>query len=267
MKRLGFVHVLETLAPRLDSLVLTGGWAWYLYRKYLTGERALPSEFTLDVDIVAPRELSGEPVPLDKLLEAGEFESRMEGDERPPVTRHLWPRGEVPEAIVEFLTPMRGSGELATLEIAGVVAQQLRYMDLLLYDPLTLEIDEESDRRRFMGEVRVPRVGLYVWQKALTFTKRKSTAKRDKDLFYIFDLADSSRNLIPRIGNDLALYATSTAVGWRKKAAENLRNECGTVEARGIGRVLSQIPEERRPPRRYVHETFAAMIRLLSGPP
>jgi len=267
MKRLGFVHVLETLAPRLDSLVLTGGWAWYLYRKYLTGERALPSEFTLDVDIVAPRTLSREPVALDELLEAGEFESRPEGDERPPVTHHLWPRGGVPEAIVEFLTPALGSGDRATLEIAGIVAQQLRYMDLLLHDPLTLEIDEESDRGRFIGEVRVPRVGLYVWQKALTFIRRKDAAKRGKDLFYLFDLADSSRNLIPRIRNDLALYATSTTRGWRKKAAENLGTECGALEARGIGRVLSQIPEERRPPRRYVYETFEALIRLLSGPP
>ena len=36
MKIRGFVHVLKAIEPRLGEVVIVGGWAWYLYRKYLT---------------------------------------------------------------------------------------------------------------------------------------------------------------------------------------------------------------------------------------
>jgi hypothetical protein len=61
MRIRGFVHVLQALEPRLSDVVLAGGWAWYVYRKYLTGERNLPGEFTLDVDLVVPRRPSSRP--------------------------------------------------------------------------------------------------------------------------------------------------------------------------------------------------------------
>lgn len=178
MKELGFIHVLETLSPRLDSVVLAGGWAWYLYRKYLTGARALPSEFTVDVDFVTPRTLQKGSPGLAELLAAGGFESLPQGDERPPVTHNYWPSYEAPQAELEFLTPARGPGEQATLEVAGVIAQQLRYLDLLLDDPLHLDIEEEADRRRFAGSVLIPRVGRYVWQKALSFPSRRPKGKK-----------------------------------------------------------------------------------------
>src|SRR5713226_6449285 len=141
----GFVHVLQALEPRLGEIVLAGGWAWYVYRKYLTGERSLPGEFTLDVDLVVPRRLASTEPRLDQMLTAADFELEMEGEERPPVSKYSWPSTEHSEAIVEFLTPSRGSGEVATLEINGVVAQQLRFLDLLLDEPLQVRVDERDE--------------------------------------------------------------------------------------------------------------------------
>ena len=46
--------------------MLTGGWAWYLYRKYLTAEEGLPGEFTLDMDFVLLRRLRKAPA-LDEI--------------------------------------------------------------------------------------------------------------------------------------------------------------------------------------------------------
>ena len=263
MKVRGFVQVLRALEPRMGELVLTGGWAWYLYRKYLTGERLFPGEFTVDVDVVVPRRLSSGETELDDLLLESDFEIGMEGEERPPVTRYFWPSAERREATVEFLTPARGSGEKATLEINGIVAQQLRFLDLLLHDALTLNVSEGSADEMFRGAVRVPRVGLFVWQKALTFPRRHEQAKRQKDLFYIFDLADVSRGLFPSIGQDIRDFPDRGRPNWKTRAARNLTAECGEVSSPGIGTVMSQIPPESRPQRRYVHETFRSLIRVL----
>jgi Nucleotidyltransferase len=263
MRVRGFVQALKALGPRLDELVLAGGWAWYLYRKYLIGERSIPSEFTFDVDIVVPRRLPSHRPQLDHLLAESDFESEMKGNERPPVTRYSWPSTKNAESTVEFLTPALSSGKDATLEVSGIVAQQLRYINLLMHDPLGLEVEEGSGEERFSGAVRVPRVGLFIWQKALTFPKRHDRAKRSKDLLYIFDLADNSVGLLSRIENDIQAFPSQGRVNWRRRAAENLEAECGDADSPGIGVVLGQIPEESRPPRRFVQETFADLISVL----
>ena len=190
MKVAGFVHALKALEPRLDQLVIVGGWAWYLYRKYLTGVRDLPGEFTLDVDVVLPRPLPSGPA-LNDLLERADFEYELSGHDTPPVTRYTWPSREQPQATIEFLTPARGSGSRPTLSAAGVVAQQLRTTDLLLIDPLLLEIDEAGEGERFSGKIRLPSVGGFILQKTLILSQRRQ--KRTKDLFYIFDLAEQCR--------------------------------------------------------------------------
>jgi hypothetical protein len=259
----GFIRVLQALRPRLGEVVLTGGWAWYVYRKYLAGEKSNPGEFTLDVDVVLPRRLPATGPDLDELLEESDFELEMEGDEQPPVSRHSWPSAQNPEATVEFLTPALGAGVEATLEISGVVAQPLRFLELLLDDPLVLDVHERAKEESFDGMVRVPRAGLFVLHKALTYRRRKPEEKKYKDLFYVFDLVDQSRNLKSRIDADLAFCFAKRKEAWLLRAAEFLEQDCGTPEADAIGRVRDQMPEERRPPRRYVSETFKGLVQVL----
>jgi hypothetical protein len=265
MRVRGFIHALKALEPRLGDVVLVGGWAWYLYRKYLTGERSLPGEFTRDVDVALPRRLAAVLPRLDVLLAESAFDRKMEGTERPPVTRYLWPSTENPESTVEFLTPALSSGEKATLEIAGVVAQQLRFLDLLMHEPMILEVEEGSGPTGFAGSVRVPRVGLFVWQKALTFPKRHDRQKRNKDLFYMYDLAEESHGLLAQIEQDVRDFPARGRTRWRRRAVENLVAEFGETDSPGISAVLNQIPEESRPPRRYVRETLGSLISTLQG--
>ena len=66
-----------------------------------------------------------------------------------------------PEAVVDLLTPARGAGIEATLRTGGVVAQQLRTLDVLLEAPLGLSINERSETENFVGTVRVPRLGTF----------------------------------------------------------------------------------------------------------
>lgn len=142
----GFIRVLKALEPRLGELVIVGGWAWYLYRKYLTAAAGLEGEFTHDVDVAVPRPLAAGRS-LDRLLAEAAFAEDMTGDETPPVTRYAWPSTQEPEAVIDFLTPARGAGTQATLAMGGIVAQQLRTLDVLVEDPLVLSINEKGLKR------------------------------------------------------------------------------------------------------------------------
>lgn len=266
MKLGGFIHVLKTLSPRLDEVVLTGGWAWYLYRKYLTQKSEFPGTFTRDVDVAVPRRLPSSRSNLDALLAAASFEREMFGEKRPPVTRHSWPTAAHPEAIVEFLTPARGSGAEATLGVDGIVAQQLRFLDLLLEDPLRLDLDERAGKERFAGTVRVPQVGLFVLQKALTFQRRRERLKRYKDLAYLFDLTDESRGLQETIRHDIQRYSRKHGLpAATDKAMKGLLDECGSPDAGGVARVIEQTLASEVPTRTYVSETFIQLVEILGA--
>lgn len=264
MKTRGFVHVLKALEPRLGEVVIVGGWAWYLYRKYLTGSAGLQGEFTLDVDVVLPR-----PLPhgrgLDRLLEDAAFEEDMTGENTPPVTRYAWPTPEDPEAVVDFLTPARGAGTEETLRTGGVVAQQLRTLDVLLEAPLVLSIDERSETETFVGAVRVPRLGAFLLQKVQTLPSRRAT-KRDKDLFYIFDLADEGRGLREMIKTDTEqIRLKKHGAPSLEAAASQLRRDCGQASSSAVAKVMEQIPQEQRPSREYIAETFNRLAVILKG--
>lgn len=263
MKIRGFVHVLKALEPRIGELVIVGGWAWYLYRKYLTGSVGLQGEFTLDVDVALPR-----PLPhgrgLDRLLEDAAFEEDMTGENTPPVTRYAWPSREVPEAVVDFLTPARGAGTEATLRTGGVVAQQLRTLDVLLEAPLELSINERSETENFVGAVRVPRLGAFLLQKVQTLSSRRAT-KRAKDLFYIFDLADEGRGLREKIKADAEQIRLKLGAPSLKAVASLLRRDCGQATSSAVAKVMEQIPQEQRPSREYIAETFNRLAVILEG--
>jgi len=244
-------------------VVIVGGWAWYLYRKYLTGSAGLPGEFTLDVDVVLPR-----PLPhgrgLDRLLEDAAFAEDTTGENTPPVTRYAWPTPKDPEAVVDFLTPARGAGTEATLMTGGIVAQQLRTLDILLEAPLVLSIDERSETESFVGAVRVPRLGAFLLQKVQTLPSRRAT-KRDKDLFYIFDLADEGRGLREMIEADAEELRLSVGVPKLRAAASLLRRDCGEATSSAVTKVIDQIPIEQKPLREYVAETFNRLAFILEG--
>lgn len=223
----------------------------------------MPGEFTLDVDVALPR-----PLPhgrgLDLLLAEAAFEEEMAGENTPPVTRYAWPSREAPEAVVDFLTPARGAGIEATLRTGGVVAQQLRTLDVLLEEPLELSIDERSETENFVGAVRVPRLGAFLLQKVQTLSSRRAT-KRDKDLFYIFDLADESRGLRKRIEADVEQIRLTLGAPSLEAAASILRRDGGPATSSAVAKVMEQIPKEQLPSREYVAETFNRLAVMLEG--
>ena len=151
-----FSRLALTLEPWRKQIVFVGGWAFRLYhyepRAYTAGHIPI---FTNDADVAyAEREpLEGD---IKKTLEGAGFkeEPNFGGDFNPPAMRYTL--ADANGFYAEFLTPLTGSGKKrdgkggfkvdATELNAGVVAQKLRYLEVLLFQPwlVTIPADESG---------------------------------------------------------------------------------------------------------------------------
>ncbi|MBI4382384.1 MAG: hypothetical protein HY574_14500 [candidate division NC10 bacterium] len=224
-------HVLWTFRSYLNTLVLVGGFAVRLYEIH---PRAAPAAArvlrTFDADLATPSggiPLAGES--LSALAEAAGFQPDFRGDHIPPVMK-LVPKEAIGRSIgvdqysVEFLTPMTGapvrrSGTaVVTSDIqAGVTAQRLRYLDLLLESPWRVPlaglpgIPEENTT----FEVRLPHPGFFIVQKILISEERNLQDKRPKDMASVYQVVSLFRRELIALAEDVRVQMGATPT-WRK---------------------------------------------------
>lgn len=185
-------RLLEALRPWLGELVIVGGWAHRLHR-WLPGAQAPAYQplLTRDVDLAFST-----TVPLDgdmgAALRAAGFREDLSGDHTPPVS---WYRlGGIDEGFyAEFLAPLIGSGRRrggapdATVAKAGVTAQKLRHVELLLTQPCVVRLDGAAEMPPIArADVRVANPVSFIAQKLLIQTQR-TPAKQAQDALYIHD--------------------------------------------------------------------------------
>jgi hypothetical protein len=224
-------HVLWTFRPHLDTMVLVGGFAVRLYelhpRAASTAVRVLR---TFDADFAIPS--SGIPVTgesLGALAEAAGFKLDFRGDHIPPVMKFV-PKGTlgrpvgVDQYTVEFLTPMTGAPisrnkrAVVTSDIqAGVTAQRLRYLDLLLahlWRVSLAELPGIPQEARTM-KVRLPHPGLFIVQKILISEDHNRLERRPKDMAYVYHVVSLFRREIMTLAEDVRGQMNETPT-WRK---------------------------------------------------
>ena len=224
-------HVLKTFRPYLNTFVLVGGFAVRLYELH---PRAVPSVArvlrTFDADLATP--ITRIPIAgksLSELAVAGGFQPDFRGDDIPPVMKFI-PKGAAVEPVgvdqytIEFLTPMRGAqvsrsgGSLMTSDIqAGVTAQRLRYLDLLLEDPWRVSLaglPGISEEARTI-DVRLPHPGLFIVQKILISEEANRQDKRPKDMAYIYQVASLFRSDLGGLVQDVRTRMGAIPA-WRK---------------------------------------------------
>lgn len=127
----------------------------------------------------------------DRLIRA-DFKERFLGDDQPPATHYEL--GEEGGAFyAEFLTPLIGSeydrkgNRRATAQVGGITSQNLRYVELLLDSPWTVELSRgngfpfETPKR-----VRIAHPTRFMAQKLLIHEKRNRHS-RAKDILYLHD--------------------------------------------------------------------------------
>jgi hypothetical protein len=189
-----FARVVRALGPYLGDLVFVGGWA---HRLLALHELASPLDFqplmTPDADIATPPRLRARGPSIRDLLRQNGFKEELSGDETPPISAYRL--GEEEGGLyIEFLAPQQGGPNRrdgtpdATVDVAGVTAQKLKYLEVLLAEPWLLQLNDANGFP--LGKdgvsVKVPNPAAYLMQKVLVLPERKQ-GKQAKDVLYIHD--------------------------------------------------------------------------------
>lgn len=188
----GFSRLIAALDPWLDRVVIVGGWAHRLYHLHPSAQQlGFAPLMTYDADIALPPTLPAHTPTIRDALVSNGFEEEFRGDDMPPVT--LYYLGNKNSGFyAEFLTPLRGgeysrSGKRkATAQVAGVNSQQLRFIDILLNKPWTVELQARDFALPAPKLVRLASPVGFLAQKVLIHHMR-GVNDQAKDILYIHD--------------------------------------------------------------------------------
>lgn len=187
-----FARLIDALRPWLNGLVLVGGWA---HRMHQLHPLVQPPDYlpltTRDADLAFSTDtvMRGD---MRAALRGAGFEEELFGDDTPPATHYRL--GEEDTGFyAEFLAPLHGSGVKrsgkpdATLSKAGITAQKLRYVEILLVEPWTIDVGRRKGVPLSPGAtIRIPNAVSFLVQKLLIHSDRPP-AKKAQDILYIHD--------------------------------------------------------------------------------
>lgn len=187
-----FERLTSALTPWLGELVIVGGWAHRLHHEHpLAQAPAYAPVRTRDADVAFGTRARLRGTIAQALANAG-FREDLSSDETPPVAQyHLGTDDQ--GFYAEFLTPLVGSGTKrdggadATETRAGIVAQKLRHLEVLLVAPWSIAVGGGgSVRLPEPVDVRVANPVSFVVQKLLIHADRRPE-KRAQDVLYLHD--------------------------------------------------------------------------------
>ena len=236
-----FARLIVAIEPWLEEIVIIGGWAHQLYRLHPSAQALeyVPLT-TLDADVALPSALAVSGQSIRERLLANGFSEELFGDDKPPATHYALREGRT-GFFAEFLTPLRGSeyhrrGERkATKRIAGVVSQQLRYVEILLHAPWSIEIDQSAGfplpgRRR----VQVANPAGFLAHKVLVHQKR-GRAKFAKDILYIHDTLEIFGATLSDLNQE-----------WRDEVRPRLHERAARTVERAASKLFGEMSESVR---------------------
>jgi len=197
-------RLVEAVRPWLDQLVLVGGWAQRLYRLHpLAGAPDYSPVHTRDADFAFARtaRLKGS---IGEALGVAGFKASPSGDSRPPVTRYEL---SVDDGgfYAEFLVPLAGGGTRRdgsadeTLLAAGVVAQKLRHLDLLLVEPLLVKVSAPVGIPVAKPASLLLANPVSLIAQKILIRSMRSDAKKAQDALYIHDTLDLFASQLPKL--------------------------------------------------------------------
>ncbi len=154
----------------LQDVMLIGSWCLYFYQLDFDKTDKIQRVRTLDVDLlISANQKISRDVNVPEILQEMGFVKTINRANDLVVYDH-------PDLRVEFLIPEvgRGSDKPKMIKKLNVNAQSLRYLNLLLDYPKII-----SDGQL---HVKVPQPAAFVLHKLIVSTRRKETAKKNKDL-------------------------------------------------------------------------------------
>jgi hypothetical protein len=231
-----FTRLAAALEPWLSQVVIVGGWVHRLYRLHPDAQELdYPPLSTLDADVAVPARLPvGEQDIRARLLAHG-FAEEFLGDDHPPAT-HYRLGGEASGFYAEFLTPLVGSKydrrhhRKATIEIAGISSQQLRYIELLLHHPWSIDFESGG----FAARIQIANPVSFLAQKILIHQER-DREDRAKDILYMHDTLEVFGGRFPEL-SEL----------WRNIVAPQLRRRSANIISEASEDLFAEITDDIR---------------------
>jgi hypothetical protein len=229
-----FSRLIEALRPWLGEVIFIGGRAHRLYRERPEAvSLAYDALQTDDADVALnPRTMSASESIHGRLKEFG-FEEEFSGDARPPVTHYGLGQKDA-GFYAEFLTPLMGGENRrdgspdVTERVAGVVAQKLRYLDVLLIAPWSVTVHRETGfDLSDPATILIPNPTSYLAQKLLIHGLRKP-GDRAKDVLYIHDTIELFSGSLPALRT---LWQESVMPALHPRAVRNMRAQAGALFA------------------------------------
>lgn len=185
-------RLIQAIEPWRAHLIVVGGWAHRLYRFH--PKATVPpyqSISTRDTDLAFANQAPLEGDIKTALARAG-FTEELSGEHVPPVTRYTLGDHDA-GFYAEFLTPLYGSEMKrngkpdVTIEKAGITAQKLRHLEILLIDPWRVRITpHEHIPLNQPIDLQIANPTSFIVQKLLIQEHRPSV-KRAQDILYIHD--------------------------------------------------------------------------------
>jgi hypothetical protein len=242
----GLLKTLAVLRPYYMQIVIGGGWAPFLYYRYLAQNREHTPVLTRDIDFMVRHQvpLVG-PKTIDEILtEEAKLTTAFKNLDNPPVIHY---EGTVDgiEVEIEFLTDQTGSQEEKVLVVQkGLHAEALRYVSIIVENTLLLEIDDaESAQGDGPLIVQVPKPAAYIFQKGLSFPARRDKQKASKDLYYIFDILAGIPDEYIFEGGDFGVLIGKHPA-WFNQFVSNLSSQFESADAEGPMRIVEQRPAD-----------------------
>ena len=243
-----FGQLVAGLSPWLEQLVFVGGWAFRLYRLHPDAQvPAYRPVVTLDADVAFAEGERLEGNIRARMLDTGFVENLM-GSHRPPVSQYTL-GDDASGFYAEFLTPLTGSGRrrggqpMATVARAGVTAQRLRHLDLLLEAPWQVSLGADWGVAPDTS-VRVPNPASFMAQRLLIHDQRLS-GKKAQDILYIHDMLELFGGQLDALGR---LWRDALAPTLHTRQRRELLQAIETIFGRLDDRIrdAAAIPADRR---------------------
>lgn len=218
-----------------EGLELVGSWCFKLYQEYLQVEK-FPLR-TIDIDIAAPLPYKGKSVDIGALMKSLGLTEQM--------TREGIPVYEGNGIKVEFHVPLKGRGENGdrkSLEGLKLSAHALRYLDILVENPVTISV-------RNIGKVSIPSPAAFAVHKLLVAPTRRETGKEEKDYNQIFKVlkliaGDADQR------DEYHLIMDRLPAAWKKRAEASMLKmrdflplEDAEQYEKVVGKISSYLPE------------------------
>jgi hypothetical protein len=187
-----FERLVAALRPWLPQLVIVGGWAHRLHHEHPQATRpSFQPLRTRDADVAfgTRAALAGR---ISQALSDAGFREELSSNETPPIAQYFL-GADNQGFYAEFLTPLTGDGTRrdgranTTISRAGISAQQLRHLEVLLIAPWQLPIGgDPSSSLSEPTTLNITNPAAFLAQKLLIHAARMP-AKQAQDILYIYD--------------------------------------------------------------------------------